>query len=120
MNTPSYLQNATAAPLGKADMAWFVDLVFAPIEDSADPRINLSSRVDLQNLAPATVILAQIDPLRSEGATYALALNAAGVEVEMRTYDAVTHEFFGMSAVVPQAVEAMAFATARLRAAFAG
>jgi acetyl esterase/lipase len=117
MDTPSYLENATAAPLGKADMAWFVEHVFAPIEDSADPRIDLSPRVDLQDLPPATLILAQIDPLRSEGLEYGAALLAAGVPVEMRIYDGVTHEFFGMGAVVPQAAEAMAFATARLRQA---
>lgn len=119
MNTASYLENASAAPLGRADMAWFVGYVFAPVEESADPRIKLSPRVDLQNLPPTTLILAQIDPLRSEGADYGVALNAAGVPVEMRTYDAVTHEFFGMGEVVPQAAQAMEFATARLRHAFA-
>lgn len=117
MDTPSYLENATAAPLGKPDMAWFVGHVFAPIEDSADPRIDLSPRVDLKDLPPATLILAQIDPLRSEGLEYGAALLAAGVPVEMRIYDRVTHEFFGMGAVVPQAAEAMAFATTRLRQA---
>ncbi len=39
--------------------------------------------------------------------------------VEMVNYNAVTHEFFGMGTVVPQAVEAMDFATAHLRDAFA-
>lgn len=118
MNTPSYLENAAAAPLGKPDMAWFVETVFAPIEEFGDPRIDLSDRVDLQDLPPATLILAQIDPLRSEGLEYGAALLAAGVPVEMRVYDGVTHEFFGMGAVVPQAAEAMDFATTRLRQAF--
>ena len=118
MDTPSYLENAGAAPLGKPDMAWFVENVFVPVEESADPRINLSDRVDLQNLPAVTLILAQIDPLRSEGIDYGAALKAAGVQVEMRIYDGVTHEFFGMGAVVPEAVQAMAFATARLRQAF--
>lgn len=118
MGTPSYLENAAAAPLGKADMVWFVERVFAPIEEAADPRINLSPRVDLQNLPPTTLILAQIDPLRSEGENYGAALLAAGVQVEIRIYGFVTHEFFGMGAVVQQAADAMAFATSRLRQAF--
>ncbi|MBC7477802.1 MAG: alpha/beta hydrolase [Pseudorhodobacter sp.] len=118
MDTPSYLENADAAPLGKADMAWFVKNAFAKMEDAADPRINLVGRTDLQGLPPATVILAQIDPLRSEGEAYAAALTAAGIKVHLQSYAAVTHEFFGMGAVVPESKQAMDLATADLRAAF--
>lgn len=117
MNTPSYLENANAAPLGKADMAWFVENAFAKMEDAADPRINLVGRSDLSGLPPATMITAQIDPLRSESIAYGEALQTAGGEVEMMNYEGATHEFFGMGAVVPQAVEAMDFAVARLRGA---
>ena len=117
MNTPSYLENAEAAPLGKPDMAWFVDHAFAKPEDAADPRINLVGRDDLADLPPATVITAQIDPLRSESIAYGEALQGAGNTVAMKNYDGVTHEFFGMGAVVPQAVEAMEFATSELKAA---
>ena len=119
MTTPSYLENAEAAPLGKADMAWFVENAFAKMDDTADPRINLVDRNDLQSLPPVTLITAQIDPLRSESLAYGEALIAAGVTVETRNFDAMTHEFFGMGAVGPQAVEAMDFATANLKAAFA-
>ena len=117
MNTPSYLENAAAAPLGKPDMAWFVEHAFSTPDDASDPRINLVGRDDLSGLPPATVITAQIDPLRSESIAYGEALLAAGVAVEMMNYDAVTHEFFGMGSVVPQAAAAMDFATAQLRAA---
>lgn len=117
MNTPSYLENAEAAPLGKADMGWFVEHAFSPMEDAADPRINLVGRSDLSGLPPATLITAQIDPLRSESIAYGEALQAAGGKVAMMNYDGVTHEFFGMGAVVPQAVEAMDFAVTGLRAA---
>ena len=117
MTTPSYLENAGASPLGKADMAWFVEHAFAAREDAADLRVNLVGRDDLADLPPATLITAQIDPLRSESIAYGEALQAAGGEVKMKNYDGVTHEFFGMGAVVPQAVEAMDFAVAQLRAA---
>lgn len=117
MTTPSYVENAEAAPLGKADMAWFVDHAFARQEDAADPRINLVGRDDLSGLPPATLITAQIDPLRSESIAYGEALMAAGGKVDMKNYDGVTHEFFGMGSVVPQAAEAMTFATTNLKAA---
>ena len=118
MNTPSYQENANAAPLGKADMEWFVSHVFKSKDDTADPRINLVGRNDLEGLPPATVITAQIDPLRSEGQAYAEKLKAAGVTVNARNYDGVTHEFFGMAKVVDKAKDAVDAANADLVKAF--
>lgn len=119
MDTPSYKENADAKPLGKADMEWFVKNTVSSMDDTKDPRINLNGRSDLAGVAPATVILAQIDPLRSEGETYASKLKDAGVAVNTKTYDGVTHEFFGMAKVVPEAKQAVDLAVADLTAAFA-
>ncbi len=118
MNTPSYQENADAAPLGKRDMEWFVGHVFASKEETADKRINLVSRADLADLPPATIILAEIDPLRSEGETYAQKLRDAGVTVNEKSYGGVTHEFFGMGKVVGEAKQALDAASADLKAAF--
>lgn len=118
METPSYQENADAKPLGKADMEWFVKHAVKSMDDTKDPRINLNGRSDLTDVAPATIILAQIDPLRSDGETYAEKLKAAGVAVNIRTFAGVTHEFFGMGKVVPQAKEALDLAVADLTEAF--
>lgn len=118
-NTPSYVENADAAPLGKKDMEWFISHVFASKDETSDPRINLVGRDDLSGVAPATVITAQIDPLRSEGQAYADKLKAAGVTVNAINYAGVTHEFFGMGKVVPEAKTATDAAVADLKAAFA-
>lgn len=118
MDTPSYKENANATPLGKADMEWFVKNTVTSMDDAKDPRINLNGRSDLAGVAPATVILAQIDPLRSDGETYAAKLKDAGVSVDIKTFDGVTHEFFGMAKVVPQAKQAMNMAVSDLTAAF--
>ncbi|WFR97641.1 alpha/beta hydrolase [Rhizobium tumorigenes] len=118
MDTPSYKENADAKPLGKADMAWFVKNTFASMDQTSDPRLNLVGRTDLAGVAPATIITAQIDPLRSEGETYAAKLKDAGVQVDAKTFPGVTHEFFGMAKVVPQAKEANDMAIADLKSAF--
>ena len=81
------------------------------------PGINLLG-AKVQGLPPTTIIAAEIDPLRSEGEQLAELLKRAGVPVERRQWDGVTHEFFGMAAVVPEAKEAVQFAGQRLRSAF--
>nr|WP_325262922.1 alpha/beta hydrolase fold domain-containing protein [uncultured Rhizobium sp.] len=118
METASYKENANAKPLGKADMEWFVKNTVTSMDETKDPRINLNGRSDLAGVAPATVILAQIDPLRSDGETYASKLKDAGVAVNTKTYNGVTHEFFGMGKVVPEAKQALDLAVADLIAAF--
>jgi acetyl esterase/lipase len=119
MNTPSYQANANAAPLGKADMEWFVSHVFKSKDQTADPRINLVGRKDLDGLPPATVVTAEIDPLRSEGQRYAEKLKAAGVKVDLIDVKGVTHEFFGMAKVIDKAKTAVDAANADLLNALA-
>lgn len=119
MSTPSYIENADAMPLGKQDMQWFFDNVLASPDEASDPRLNLVGRSDLKGLPPATVITAQIDPLRSEGQAYAEHLEAAGITVNAIDVEGVTHEFFGMAKVVNAAKQTFDAATADLKAAFA-
>jgi acetyl esterase/lipase len=73
---------------------------------------------NLKGLPPTTVITAEIDPLRSEGQLLAERLKAAGVETTYQNFPGVTHEFFGMDAVVSAAANAQDFAAKDLRAAF--
>nr|WP_256500055.1 alpha/beta hydrolase [Limimaricola litoreus] len=118
MQLPSYEAYADAMPLSRDGMEWFFDKVFEDPSQASDPRIDLISRDDLQGLPPVTIVNAEIDPLQSEGEIMAERLAEAGVEVEQMTYDGVTHEFFGMGTVVPQAQEAVDMAVANLREAF--
>ncbi len=73
---------------------------------------------DLKGLPPATIIAAELDPLRSDGQTYATKLRQAGVSVTYRLYTGVTHEFFGMGAVVSKARQAEMLAAQQLVLSF--
>lgn len=117
MNTPSYKENADAKPLSKGAMQWFVKYALQP-QDAKNPMINLVA-ANLKGLPSATVITAQIDPLRSEGRMLADRLQQAGVETTYRNYEGVTHEFFGMGAVVADAAAAQDLAAKELKEAFA-
>ncbi|MGE3261998.1 MAG: alpha/beta hydrolase [Bacteriovoracia bacterium] len=116
MNSPSYEENAGAQPLNKPMMEWFVKQYLHSPAEAADPRINLLA-ANLKELPSATVITADIDPLRSEGKELADRLKAAGVKVEYKNYKGVTHEFFGMAAVVGEAKSAQKLAAKNLKKA---
>jgi acetyl esterase len=120
MTSDSYRQHANAKPLNAAMMKWFFDHTLAKEEDRKNHQINLLAASTLRGLPPTTLITADIDPLRSEGQALAKKLQADGVPVEHRNFEGVTHEFFGMGAVVDKAREAMDFATGNLKDAFDG
>lgn len=114
----SRLVNANAKPLNTPDLSWFGYYYMRRASDAQDPRINLV-RTNLRGLPPVTIVSAQIDPLLSDGLNLAAALRRAGVPVQQRTYNGVTHEFFGMGSVVTGATQANAWAVDRLRPALA-
>ncbi len=116
LNTPSYLKNTETMPLNKAGMAWFFKNYLRSPADGKDPRIDLV-HANLKGLPPTTIIGADLDPLMSEGKTLADKLSAAGVKTNYQLYEGVTHEFFGMAAVVPQAKDAQGVAADDLKAA---
>jgi len=117
MTTPSYVKNANAKPLNKAMMMWFTKNYVRTMADAKDPRISLVN-ANLKGLPATTIITDEYDPLQSDGMMLADKLKAAGVNVTSKNYDGVTHEFFGMATVVPQAKEAQAFAAGELKKAF--
>jgi acetyl esterase len=64
------------------------------------------------------VITAEFDPLRDEGEAYGHRLRGAGVEATVTRYDGMIHGFFGMTAAVDKAREAVAQAAEALKGAF--
>jgi len=117
MDLPSRKDSANAKPLNSAMLTWFGHYYTSSMADMQDPRLNLVG-ADLRGLPPTTIINAQIDPLRSDGETLAAAMKAAGDKVEQRTFPGVTHEMFGMGAVVRGAYDANMYAIGRLKVAF--
>ena len=60
----------------------------------------------LRGLPPATIVLAECDPLYSEGVAYAERLRRDGVPVELRVYDGMIHAFFSFIGLFRQGREA--------------
>ncbi|MDO9375903.1 MAG: alpha/beta hydrolase fold domain-containing protein, partial [Ferruginibacter sp.] len=117
MNSESYTKFAAAKPLNKPMMEWFAKNALASMAQAADPRVSLV-KANLAGLPKTLIIGAEIDPLMTEGKLLADKLKDAKVETDYQLYNGVTHEFFGMAAVVPQAKEAMGLAVSKLKSAF--
>lgn len=117
MNTESYKMYEKAKPLNKAMMGWFTEKYLNTMIEAQDSKISLVN-ANLKGLPPTTIITAEIDPLHDDGVMLANKLKAAGVKVDSKNYEGVTHEFFGMAILVPEAKAAQAYAADQLKAAF--
>jgi len=114
---PSYRQNTTTMPLATPALAWFGKYYLSDSSQAANPLAS-PIRAKLAGLPPATIINADLDPLRDDGMIYAAKLKAADVRVTRSVYKGVTHEFFGMGAAVAKARLAMEQATTALKTSF--
>lgn len=117
MNSESYMKYADAKPLSKAMMGWFVKNYLANTAQSEDPRISLV-KANLKGLPKTLIIGAEIDPLQTEGKLLSDKLKQADVETDYELYNGVTHEFFGMALVVPEAKKAQELASKKIKSAF--
>ena len=115
---PSYVENTDSRPLNTATVRWFMRKALRNKEAVDDPRLRLIERADLGGLPPTTVILAEIDPLRSEGEALADALRRSGVWVDCTTYEGVTHQFFGLAQIVNKSMFAQSQVARNLLDAF--
>lgn len=119
LTTPSYGETLRARPIGLPAMRWRFRHLLEDEAAIADPRIDLVSREDLAGAAPVTIVLAGIDPLRSEGEALAEAFEQAGVPVNCWTYEGVTQGFFGLGVIVTKALFAQSDVADALAKAFA-
>ena len=118
LQNSSYLQNAHAKPLDLAMMKWFFGHYTQFASDADNPYALPNKAQSLAGFPPTTLITAEIDPLHSEGEAFAKRLQHDAVPVAYKHYTGVTHEFFGMGAVLAEAKDAQAFASGELRKAF--
>jgi acetyl esterase len=100
-------------------IAWYWSMYLESPDDGMNPLASPLKAADLSGLPPATVITAELDPLRDEAELYAAALAKAGVPAEVIRYDGMMHGFFTMVGLLDVAREAVATAADRLAKAFA-
>ena len=93
---PSRAENAEGYFLTRAVMEWFCGHYLADKAHGTDWRVSPLRAKNLAGVAPAVVTTAWFDPLRDEGAAYAKALSAAGVNVKYHPGEGLIHGYFGL------------------------
>ena len=97
LGRPSYEECAEGLLLETADMNWFWNH-YCPDETLRRSwRTTPINAVRHDELPPAVMMIADLDPLRSENEAYAERLRADGVEVDVVPFPDLTHGAFGMS-----------------------
>lgn len=104
-NFPSYEDFSDGPLMTRREMDWFWNHYLASPADGMNPLAAPLFAEDLRGLPSATIVVAEMDPLRDEGVAYAAALRDAGVEVEVVTFAGAAHGFWWMDAVMCQALE---------------
>src|SRR5690606_28023244 len=99
MQMPSAMEFAAEKPLNTPMLAWFYQHYAGRVEDTTHPYLS-PLHANVNDLPPATVILAEIDPLFSEGEAYAEKMARSGISVGLACYEGVCHEFFGLAGLV--------------------
>jgi acetyl esterase len=71
----------------------------------------LASRAEsLRGLPPATIVMAECDPLFDQGVAYAERLRADGVPVDLKIYPGMIHAFFSLMGLFDQGRDAVVYA----------
>jgi len=121
MDTASYREFADFTLLTRDTMDWCWRTYLGSRDGAreADADASPLRATDLSGAPPAYIAVAGHDVLRDEGIAYAQALEAAGVPVELRTFEDMPHGFLRWGGVVDRAREIVgelgAFARSALR-----
>jgi acetyl esterase len=116
-DTPSHQLYANGFVLEAALIEWFFDH-YIDRGHRLDWRFAPLMAADLDDVAPACVILAECDPLVDEGVAYADRLRMAGVPVELELVRGMTHDFIKMGRALKEASNAQQAAADALRKAW--
>ena len=115
---PSYESKGDGYFLSADQMRWFKDQYFGPTADHtrrADPLASPLAADDLRDVASATIISAEYDPLHDEAEHYAARLAHAGVLTTHVRWPGQIHGFASLLGVLDAADHALTTASHALR-----
>ncbi len=114
---PSHTHNGQGYLLTSDTIRYFHDHYIDSRHHDTDWRASPLLHTDLAKLPPALVLTAGFDPLRDEGAAYAVALTAAGNRATYVCFERQIHGFITMGRVLDEANTAVALCAAEVQRA---
>ena len=111
----SYQENAEGYLLTREMMRWFWRHYLGERQPEEAPLAAVLRAPSLRNLPPATVLTAELDPLRDEGAAYARRLQDEQVLTEHVCAPGMLHGFVTLAGLMPSVEAWFAYAATRLR-----
>jgi acetyl esterase len=102
-DSASHRRLAQGHLLEAVTLQWMFNNYLRNEADRTDWRFAPLEANDLSNLPPAFIALAEYDPLVDEGTEYASKLEDAGVPVQLKLYEGMTHDFARLGNIVNQA-----------------
>lgn len=105
---PSRLLYASpAAPyFSEPDLQWFWS-AYHPDAAPDDPRVAPICFEPLPQLAPLSLVVAEVDPLRDEALSYAQRLRDAGIDADQRVFAGTVHGFASLFGILGAGREAL-------------
>lgn len=111
---PSKEQYAEGYMLDRKFIQWLDSQGFTPTQDRSCPLASPLLSPNFNNLPPATIILAEYDPLRDEGMAYVEKLKKAGVPVNFKQFNGTIHGFMRFYPKIEASIAALEFARINL------
>jgi acetyl esterase len=102
------------------DLRWFWDHYLPSPEAGRSPWASPLLAGDFAGLPPALIVTAEFDPLRDEGESYAAALRAANVPVQLIQLEGMIHACFQMAGVIDRSKRLLETAAVALGEALTG
>ncbi len=106
--TPSRSALGTGHLLEETTLSAYWRIMQRPGLAPSDPMLSPLLNGDLAGLPRTVLHVAGFDPLRDEGARFAVKLAQAGVDVRFQEHAGMIHHFYGLGGVIPAAREAVA------------
>lgn len=107
LDTDSYTHFAKGFMLTKTNIEWFRGLYLPDKNDWTNPKASPLLAEDHIHLPPATIITAEMDPLRDDGKQYAEKLAKSGVLTHYHCYEGMIHGFINADKLLSQAHAAL-------------
>jgi acetyl esterase len=118
-DTASYERFAEGFFLSRDDMRWFWGHYLTDDADGTRPDVSILHAPSLAGLPPTTIVLADHDPLRDEGAAFGDWLAASGVDVLVHEEPGTVHGYLNVFGPIPPAERSWEVIAERLRGALA-